>query len=109
MFAFSKAAVLNSLVQGGQQYWTFPFSKGSLVEVIDRDTHILVYYFTELITTVKKFYETGFWTKRKAEPAKNGIVLNENKKLVMAWLSFAFPHSAKGNIPFNTNFSPYNR
>jgi hypothetical protein len=31
MFAISKAADLNQLVQGGQLYWAFPFSKGSLV------------------------------------------------------------------------------
>ncbi len=31
MFAMPKAAGLNELVQGGQLYWAFPFSKGSLV------------------------------------------------------------------------------
>jgi hypothetical protein len=32
MFAITKAVDLNWLVQGGQQYWAFPFSKGSLIE-----------------------------------------------------------------------------
>jgi hypothetical protein len=32
MFAVSKASDLNWLVQGGQWYWAFPFSKGSLSE-----------------------------------------------------------------------------
>jgi hypothetical protein len=31
MFALSKAADLICLVQGGQLYWAFPFSKGSLL------------------------------------------------------------------------------
>ncbi len=30
MFAVSKAADLNQLVQGGQLYWAIPFNKGSL-------------------------------------------------------------------------------
>ncbi len=30
MFVISKAADLNNLVQGGQLYWAFRFSKGSL-------------------------------------------------------------------------------
>ncbi len=34
MFAVSKAADLNQLGQGGQLYWTFPFSKVSLVRVL---------------------------------------------------------------------------
>ncbi len=34
MFAISKAANLNSLVQGGQLYLAFPFSKGSLSQAL---------------------------------------------------------------------------
>ena len=30
MIAISKAADLIELIQGGQLYWAFPFSKGSL-------------------------------------------------------------------------------
>ncbi len=33
MFALSKAANLIKLGQGGQLYWAFPFSKGSLAKV----------------------------------------------------------------------------
>jgi hypothetical protein len=34
MFAVSKSADLNQLLQGGKLYWAFPFSKGSLILVI---------------------------------------------------------------------------
>ena len=33
-----KGADLNQLVQGGQLYWDFPFSKGSLVGAVGMDT-----------------------------------------------------------------------
>ncbi len=39
MFATSKGADLNQLVQGGQPYLAFHFSKGSLAEVSDSDKH----------------------------------------------------------------------
>ncbi len=35
MFAVSKAAYIDSLVQGSQRYWAFPFSKISLLLVVD--------------------------------------------------------------------------
>jgi hypothetical protein len=32
MFAMPKVADLNDLLQGGQLYWAFPFSKGSMIK-----------------------------------------------------------------------------
>ncbi len=34
MFSILKAADLNDLVEGGQLYWAFPFTKGSLMKFI---------------------------------------------------------------------------
>ena len=34
MFSILKAADLNDLVQGGQLYWAFPFTKGSMMKFI---------------------------------------------------------------------------
>jgi len=38
----SKVADLNQLVQGGQLYWAFPFSKGSLLSVIIKITMLRI-------------------------------------------------------------------
>jgi len=39
MFSTSKAPVLNYLVQGGQLYWVFPLSKGSLAYLVQSFFH----------------------------------------------------------------------
>jgi hypothetical protein len=68
MFAKSKAADLNQLVQGVQLYWTFPFSKGSLLEL----KHIILHKIKLVLRQVqinvncaKVRKETRSWKQRK--------------------------------------------
>ncbi len=60
MFPISKEVDLNKLVQGGQLYWAFPFSKGSLVVVTDNDKHSSLSLYG-IDYDRKKFYSKGLW------------------------------------------------